>query len=277
VLLDDGAHNIFSTPAKYPVLMRRPWNQNITGALAVNNYDEFLSLVKQIKERYVEKPFDKNKPGVIALVGPSGTGKTTIAEKAIELYPELFAKPKSYTTRMIRANETSDAYNFTTKEEFCRLKDIGEIFESTIYSGNYYGSSKQEVAKVLQSGKNVIIPLDMCGAIGMKTTFDNATIVFVDRHKRDILTALLSRNSSVEDKMFSSRIFVGTEITYALELEMIHWFGVCQEILYITVFANLQRIWILHLLHSIYSAQSLFFCKTCQFVAWIFHTPKTVV
>lgn len=201
VLLDDGAHNIFATPAKYPVLMRRPWNQNITGALAVNNYDEFLSLVQQIKERYVETPFDKNKPGVIALVGPSGTGKTTIAEKAIELYPELFEKPKSYTTRPKRDSEPEDAYNFTDEETFTLLKESGEIFESTIYSGNHYGSSKQEVAKVLKSGKNVIIPLDMCGAIGMKTTFDNATIVFVDRHKRDILTALLSRNCSVEDKV----------------------------------------------------------------------------
>lgn len=201
VLLDDGAHNIFSTPAKYPVLMRRPWNKNITGALAVNNYNEFLSLVEQIKERYFEKPFDKTKPGVIALVGPSGTGKTTIAEKAIELYPDCFEKPKSYTTRPMRSTENEDAYNFTDKETFKKLRDSGEIFESTIYSGNYYGSSKSEVAKVLESGKNVIIPLDMCGAIGMKTSFDNAIIVYVDRHKRDILTALLSRNCSVEDKV----------------------------------------------------------------------------
>lgn len=200
ILLDDGMHNIFSTPAKYPVLMRRPWNQSITGALAVNNYDEFLSLVKQVKERYVETPFDKNVPGIIALVGPSGTGKTTIAEKVIEMYPELFARPKAFTTRGMRPTEDEESYNFVDEKTFKNLVDSGEIFESTIYSGNYYGSSKKEVTHVLNSGKNVIIPLDMCGAIGMKTTFKNATIVYVDRHKRDILMALLSRNSSVEDK-----------------------------------------------------------------------------
>lgn len=201
MILDDGAHNILSTPAKYPVIMRRPWNRNLTGILSVNNYDEFLELVKQIQNRFVEKPFDNSKPGVIGVVGPSGVGKTTIVEAAIDKYPDLFQKPRSYTTRSQRDNESAEAYRFVSKETFSNLRSTGEIFESTIYSGNQYGSSKSEVDAILAKGKNVILPLDMCGAIGMKASFENSTIIYVDRHKRDILTSLLSRNSSIEDKV----------------------------------------------------------------------------
>ena len=45
ILFDDGMHNGFRSNAAYPILMRRPWNQNATGMLAVNTYDEFLKLV----------------------------------------------------------------------------------------------------------------------------------------------------------------------------------------------------------------------------------------
>lgn len=48
VLFDDGMHNVFKSNAKYPILMRRPWNQDATGMLAVNNYDEFLKLLEVI-------------------------------------------------------------------------------------------------------------------------------------------------------------------------------------------------------------------------------------
>ena len=45
ILFDDGMHNVFTSNAAYPILMRRPWNQSATGMLAVNNYDEFLNIL----------------------------------------------------------------------------------------------------------------------------------------------------------------------------------------------------------------------------------------
>ncbi len=50
VTLDDGPHNILKSCAKYPVLMRRPWNESLSGILSVNHYGEFLQLIDQIKE-----------------------------------------------------------------------------------------------------------------------------------------------------------------------------------------------------------------------------------
>jgi guanylate kinase len=52
ILLDDGMHNVFSSNANYPILMRRPWNQDATGILAVNTYEEFLKVVEVIADSY---------------------------------------------------------------------------------------------------------------------------------------------------------------------------------------------------------------------------------
>ena len=50
MLLDDGAHNISSSPATYPVLFRKPWNTHLSGLLSVNTYDDFLHLVEILRE-----------------------------------------------------------------------------------------------------------------------------------------------------------------------------------------------------------------------------------
>ncbi len=78
ILFDDGMHNVFRSNADYPILLRRPWNQDATGVLAVNNYDEFLKLVEVIADSYNPKRVypDPEQPGIVVLVGPSGSGKT---------------------------------------------------------------------------------------------------------------------------------------------------------------------------------------------------------
>ena len=200
ILLDDAPHNLFATTAKYPICMRRPWNSNITGMLAVNNYDEALTLIRQINNATKDVVFDKDVNHVFALVGTSGSGKTTLAQELCKRND--FEQPISYTDRKKR-NE-NDKYNFVTTEEFMGLKAKGDIFESTKYAGNNYGSSLSAIEKVLNDGKNAVIPVDMCGAMGIKSKFPNAITVFIDRDKRSLLKAIISRNTSDDEK--ASRI-----------------------------------------------------------------------
>jgi type IV pilus assembly protein PilB len=83
ILLDDGAHNITRTPATYPVLFRKPWNTHLSGLLSVNSYEDFLHLVEMIRHSFVaEKPNLEN-GGVVCLVGPTGSGKTTTLYAAL--------------------------------------------------------------------------------------------------------------------------------------------------------------------------------------------------
>lgn len=196
VLLDDAPHNIISSKAKYPVVMKRPWNNHLTGVLAVHNYDEFLVLIDEILHRYDEMEIDSNKPHIVGLVGMSGSGKTAIAKKLVET--GNYEQATTYTDRPRR--DESETYNFVTTEEFTKLKQSGDIYESTVYSGHNYGSSVSIINDILKKGKNVVIPVDICGAISLKTHFDNVVTVFVDREKRKIVEAIIARNCSNEDK-----------------------------------------------------------------------------
>ena len=69
-----------------------------------------------------------------------------------------------------------------------------------MYAECAYGSSKNEVERILKKGKNVVMPIDMCGAMGIKSTFDNVVTIYVDRHKKVLISAILERNCSNEDK-----------------------------------------------------------------------------
>lgn len=199
LILDDGSHNILSTRAKHPVIMRRPWNKDLTGILSVNNYEEFLTLVKEIKNNYEPPKIKKENRSIIALVGVSGSGKKTITEELIKT--GKFQRPHSFTDKLNAGNN----YIYLSKEEFAKQKEKGLFIESTTYAGYQYGSSKKEIEDILNSGKNVIMPIDMCGAIGLKSEFSNDNVnvitVFVNRKKKDILYSILRKNCSYDEQV----------------------------------------------------------------------------
>ena len=201
ILFDDAMHNILSSSAKYPILMRRPWNQEATGMLAVNNYDEFLKLVEVIGDSYSVRPesFSLERPGIVVLVGPSGSGKSTIAQMVLEK-TDAFRKLVSYTTNDPTAEKENHWYNYVSVDEFLRLCDSGEMFQSTMYAGHGYGSKKEDVEAILASGKHVLTTMDICGAMSLKTHFPNVTTIYMKRDKKLLIGSILRKNSSIEDK-----------------------------------------------------------------------------
>ena len=200
ILFDDGMHNVMKSNAAYPILMRRPWNQSATGMLAVNNYDEFLKLVEVISTSYSTMRDDNKNPSIVALVGPSGSGKSDIAKVLLEKEPR-FEKLLSYTTIDPTANTENDWYNYVDKNEFFKMLENNELFESSMYAGHGFGSKKSDVDALLCEGKTVLTIMDICGAMSLKTHYKNVVTVYVKRDKRDLLTSILKKNSSNEDKV----------------------------------------------------------------------------
>ena len=94
IILDDAIHNVLESPATYPVLMRKPWNWKMTGLLSVNNMSEFVLMVKQIMNAAMHRTQEVKVPSVLALVGPSGSGKSRIAKELRQ--NELFESPLTY-------------------------------------------------------------------------------------------------------------------------------------------------------------------------------------
>lgn len=200
ILFDDGMHNVIKSNAAYPILMRRPWNQSATGMLAVNNYDEFLKLVEVISTSYSTVKDDLKNPSIVALVGPSGSGKGEIAKILLEKEPRL-EKLLSYTTIDPTSNTENDWYNYIDKTEFFKMVDNSELFQSTMYAGHGFGSKKSDVDALIGEGKTVLTIMDICGAMSLKTCYKDVLTIYVKRDKRELLKSILEKNSTNEDKV----------------------------------------------------------------------------
>lgn len=202
ILFDDGMHNVTRSNATYPILMRRPWNQDATGMLAVNTYDEFLKLVEVIAEGYQPRPNQHfgDQPGIVVLVGPSGSGKNQVARQLMKK-SRAFEKLSSYTTDATVGLQGGEWYHYISLESFRQMRDAGDIFESTMYAGHNYGSCKQDVEDILARGKHVLTVMDICGAMSLKTHFPNVTTIYIKRSKRDLLADLLNKPLSLEEKV----------------------------------------------------------------------------
>ena len=202
ILFDDAMHNILKSGAKYPILMRRPWNQEATGMLSVNNYDEFLKLVEAIAESYsvTSESLAANDPSIVVLVGPSGSGKSKIATQLLAK-TDRFEKLMSYTTNDPTAVEKNMWYNYVSLDTFRSMCDSGEMFQSTMYAGHGYGSRKADVEKILAQGKRVLTTMDICGAMALKTHFKNVVTIYIKREKKALMANILRKNSSIEDKV----------------------------------------------------------------------------
>lgn len=116
--------------------------------------------------------------GVLLIIsGPSGSGKGTIVE---QLVSELgYCVSISATTRNPRPNEKDGIhYFFKTKEEFEKMIDNGELLEHAAFCGNYYGTPKKYVEEQLESGKNIILEIEVQGALQVKKKYNDAVLIF---------------------------------------------------------------------------------------------------
>ncbi len=201
ILFDDGLHNILNSNAAYPILMRRPWNQSATGIMAVNNYDEFLKFVEIIANSYSTKPeqISLKNPSIVVLVGPSGSGKNDIARELMN-QTKVFQKLISYSTNPASESDPDGWYKYVTEQDFRKMEDNGQLCESTTYAGHFYGCRKDDVEKILVSGKNVLTVMDICGAMALKTLFPHVITVYVKRDRKEIITSILEKDCSTEDK-----------------------------------------------------------------------------
>jgi len=95
---------------------------------------------------------------------PSGTGKTTLVERLVQVVPDL-ALSRSFTSRPPRAGECNGVdYNFITRAHFDRMVEDGEFLEWADVFGNCYGTSASETDRVLAAGHDVVLVIDVQGA-----------------------------------------------------------------------------------------------------------------
>ena len=115
---------------------------------------------------------------LFVISGPSGTGKGTICSKLLESGD--FELSVSMTTRRPREGEVHGvSYYFVTHEEFQKTVDEGGLLEWARIYANSYGTPKAPVLKKLSEGKDVILEIEMQGAMQVKQNYPQAVLIFV--------------------------------------------------------------------------------------------------
>lgn len=116
---------------------------------------------------------------LIVLSGPSGVGKGTICSALRGEMPELVYSV-SATTRTAREGEVDGVnYFFKTKEEFRSMIDNDELLEWAEYVGNYYGTPRSFVEETIRSGKDIILEIEVQGALKVKEKFPDGVFIFI--------------------------------------------------------------------------------------------------
>jgi guanylate kinase len=146
---------------------------------------------------------------IIILSAPSGAGKSTIISKLLELGGK-FKLSVSATTRSPRGNERNGTeYYFLSKEEFERKISNDEFVEYALVHGNYYGTLKNELENIMNSGLNVMLDIEWLGARNVSKQFDKTKIlkIFVLPPSIVELEKRLKGRGTDSDEIISGRIF----------------------------------------------------------------------
>ena len=152
---------------------------------------------------------------LIVISGPAGSGKGTV--NAHLLSRDDFVYSVSATTRAPRPGEVDGVnYHFLSREEFLRRIESGDMLEYTEYCGNFYGTPRKEAEAVLESGKNLILEIEVEGAGNVKAKYPDAVLIlllppsFAVQEQR-----LRGRGTEAEEKILERLARTREELTMA--------------------------------------------------------------
>lgn len=161
--------------------------------------------------------------GVLLVVsGPSGAGKGTICSMLREQLPDL-GYSVSVTTRQPRTGEVDGVnYFFKTVDEVKEMISKDELLEYAEVYGNYYGTPRDYVMKQLEAGKDVLLEIDIQGALQVKKRFPEGVFVFIVPPSLDELSVrIYKRGTDSEDVIKRRLASAASELTYAAEYDYI--------------------------------------------------------
>jgi guanylate kinase len=137
---------------------------------------------------------------------PSGTGKTTVVERLVQVVPDL-TMSRSYTSRPARAGERDGVdYNFVSRATFEAMVGRGEFLEHADVFGNLYGTGRTDAERLMASGKDVVLVIDVQGAGQVRATGITLVTVFVLPPSFDVLEQRLRGRGKDSDAAIRRRL-----------------------------------------------------------------------
>ncbi len=154
---------------------------------------------------------------LIVVSGFSGAGKGTLMKQLVHSY-DNYALSVSMTTRDPRPGETEGKeYFFVSKEEFEKKIEENGLIEYAAYCDNYYGTPREYVEKQLEKGKDVILEIEIQGALKVKEKFPTALLMFVMPPSAEELKKRLEGRGTETPEVIAKRLKRATEEAEGIE------------------------------------------------------------
>lgn len=142
---------------------------------------------------------------------PSGTGKTTLIERLVQVVPDL-RMSRSYTSRAARAGERDGVdYNFISRDRFDAMARDGAFLEYADVFGNCYGTSRTDTETLLRQGQDVVLVIDVQGARQVRRSGVAVVGIFVLPPSADILERRLRGRSKDSEEQILRRLEVARQ------------------------------------------------------------------
>lgn len=146
-----------------------------------------------------------NKGLLIVVSAPSGCGKGTILSEVLK--DDRFYYSVSATTRSPRLGEVNGVtYHFITKQDFEERIKNNAMLEYAEYCGNYYGTPKKEIDEMREQGKNVILEIEVQGAMKVREICPDAVFIFVLPPSVAELERRLKKRATETDDVIAQRV-----------------------------------------------------------------------
>lgn len=153
---------------------------------------------------------------LLVISGPSGAGKSTAIQGVRALHPDMYFSVSATTRKMREGDENGVTYWFKTREEFLDMVEQNAFYEYAQYTENFYGTPREPVESRLNQGVDVIMDIDVQGAMQIREKCEDAVLIFLAPPSEEVLEQRLrGRGDTAESDMKRRLEEAKRECTYA--------------------------------------------------------------
>ncbi len=149
---------------------------------------------------------NKRKGSLFIITGPSGAGKGSVLSRVLPSLENVFLSVSATTRKPRPGEEDGVNYYFISRERFDEMVERGELLEHAEYVGNCYGTPERPVNRRLEDGQDVILEIEVQGALIVKEKRPDAVLVFIVPPSFDILERRLRNRGTEAEEVVEKRL-----------------------------------------------------------------------